>query len=229
MGKINLKLMFKSKFFWASVIILLLITSITFYALKEKEKALRISAQEGLIRTMVKKKAVENKLTETIKAKGMVQEELAVEKERALALEKELEDKERQTGLTLEKLEKEIAARQEAEARLVIAMKAKRILETKVRKFAKAPQVFELEKIVVKPTPVLAGKILEVNDEYGFVVVDLGKDDNINLGDILSVYRNDKFIGRAQVEKVKEEISAAAILPDWQDREFKEEDEARVL
>lgn len=229
MGKINLKLMFKSKFFWASAIILLLITSITFYALKEKEKALRIYTQEQLARTVVEKKVTENKLSETIKAKEMAQEELAAEKERAVALKKELEEKESQIRLTLDKLEKEMAARREAEARLVIAIKAKRILETKVGKFAKAPKVFELEKIVVKPTPVLAGKILEVNDEHGFVVVDLGKDDNINLGDILSVYRNDKFIGRAQVEKVKEEICAAAILSDWQDREFKKEDEARVL
>lgn len=229
MEKINLKLVVKSKFFWGSIIVLLLITTTTFCILKEKEKTLRISVQEELAGTIVKKKAVENKLAETVKSKEKVQEELTAEKERTFALEKKVEEKERQIKLVLEKLEKEIAARQEAEANVVMAMKTKRILEAKVKRLAKRPKVFVLEKIIVKPAPVLTGKVLEVNNEHTFVVVDLGKLDKLNLGDILSIYRNDRFVGRVQVEKVREDICAAAVLPEWYGVEFKREDEARVL
>ena len=237
-----------SKFFWMGIIVLLLIISTIFYGLKEKEKELRIYTQEQLAKTVEEKKIVQeqlaktveekkiaaDKLTETIKAKEIVQEELATEKEKMLALEKEVEENKRQIILTLEKLEKEIATRRKTEARLVIAMKEKKALEAKVREFTKTPKIFELEKIVikpipVKPTPALAGKVLAVNKEYDFVIIDLGKANNLNLGDILSVYRSDKFIGRIQVEKAKEDISAAAILPDWQGREFKEDDEVMVL
>ena len=65
--------------------------------------------------------------------------------------------------------------------------------------------------------------------EHRFVVVNLGKENNIKLGDILSVYRKGEFIGRVQIEKVKEEISTASILPEWQDLEFKENDEVRKI
>ncbi len=229
MEKAKSKSLVKSKFFWTGITVLLLITSISFYALKEKEKALRIYTQEELTKTVEKKNIVENKLAKTIKAKQIVQEELANEKERSLALEKEVEEKGYQIRLALEKLEKEITKRHETEAQLVIAMKEKRALEAKVRQSAKKPKIFELEKIVIKPTPTLTGKVLVVNNEYAFVIIDLGKGNNLNLGDILSIYRGDKFIGRVQIEDIEEDISAATILPEWQDRKFKEDDEIRML
>lgn len=159
----------------------------------------------------------------------MLSEELTAEKEKTLALEKEVEEKEHQIELALEKLEKEIAARREAGAQLIIAMKEKGILETKVRELTKATKTVELEKIVVKTTPRLIGKVLTVNKEYSFVVVNLGRENKLKLGDVLSVYRNDEFIGRVQVEKVEEMVCAAAILPEWQDREFRENDEVREI
>ena len=229
MKKINLKSLVRSKFFWQGIIVLLLITSTTFYILKEKEKALRIFTQEQLVGTIEEKKIVEGKLFGTIKAKKIVEETLVAEKEKGLVLEKELEEKKRRIKYTVEKLRKEISARQEAEAQLIMTMKEKRILETKLREFTAAFKTVELEKIVIKPVSTLVGKVLTVNKELAFIVVDLGRANNLKLGDVLSVYRNDKFIGRAEVERVEEDFSAAVILPTWQDVEFKENDEVREI
>lgn len=229
MKKINLKSLVKSKFFWGSIIVILLIATSTFYILKEREKALRIYTQKQLTETIDEKKAVENKLAETVNAKEIIEEELVAERERTLVLEKEVQEKEAQIKLTLDKLQTEITARRKAETQLIIVMRAKRGLEVRLSKFAKRPKTIELEKILIKPASVLVGNVLAVNKEYGFIVVDLGRANNLKLGDVLSVYRDDEFIGRVQVERVEERICAVTILPDWQDVEFKEYDKVRGI
>ena len=225
----SLKLLVESKFFRSALIVLLLITSITYYMLNKKEKTLRIYAQEELSKTIVKKRFIENKLEETIIAKKTVQKELNTEKRKRFALETEIEEKEEQIRLSLSRLQKEIVARRETEAQLVITMKEKGILEAKISKLTKKTGAFELERIVVKTTPILVGRVLMVNREYDFIVADLGRGDNVKLGDVLSVYRNEKFIARVQVERLEENICAAAVLPGWQNVEFNESDEVREV
>jgi polynucleotide 5'-kinase involved in rRNA processing len=108
---------------------------------------------------------------------------------------------------------------------LVLVTKEKIGLEAKVEELTAAlPKNIELEKIVVKSTQELTGKVLSLDKERGFIVVDLGNDNNLKLGDVLSVYRDDKFIGKAQVEKIEEKTSAAVILTPWKEAEFKESD-----
>ncbi|MDP2939962.1 MAG: hypothetical protein Q8O13_07790 [Candidatus Omnitrophota bacterium] len=68
-----------------------------------------------------------------------------------------------------------------------------------------------------------------MDKEHGFIVVDLGNDNNLKLGDVLSVYRDNQFIGKAQVEKIEEKSSAAVILSDWHGVEFKEDDTVKRL
>lgn len=227
MLKIDLKSLNKPKIIYAALVVLL-IASISFYFLKEKEKKLRIATQNQLTQTIEEKKKVENKLIETVKAKEQVEGELASEKEKSSTLKKELDDKEQQIKTTLDRLEREITARKKAEAQLMITLKEKENLETKVRNLKEAPTV-ELEKIVIKPGSVTTGKITMVNKEYAFIVVNLGSQHNIKVGDILSVYRNDEFIGKVQIERAEEKMSAASILPDWQNVEFKENDVVKTI
>jgi len=228
MFKLSQNLLVRPKVFWPSLIVLLIL-SISFFALKEKEKRARIDTQRRLTNTIAEKRVVEHKLEETTITKNTLQKELGLEKERVITLGKELNAKKRQIRLTLEKLEKEATARREAETHLIIALKEKRALETKAMELAKATKTIELEKIVVKITPPLVGRVVTVNREYDFIVADLGREDNIKLGEILSVYRNDEFIGSAQVERVEESICAAAILPAWHDVEFNENDTVRLI
>lgn len=85
----------------------------------------------------------------------------------------------------------------------------------------------ELEKIVVKPGRGQEGKILVVNKEFNFVVVSLGNNKGIIRGTIFGIYRDGDLIGRAEVEKVYETMSAANILPDSE--AIREGDLAKVL
>jgi chromosome segregation ATPase len=85
----------------------------------------------------------------------------------------------------------------------------------------------ELPPIVVKsdgpgvsfnPGPAAAGmngKILSVNEPNNFVIVDLGQNSGVNVGDQLSVYRGSQYVARLQVIQVRNDISAADIKDQW--------------
>ena len=208
MLKMNLQSLVKPKVFWPSIIILSILCT-TFYILKEKEKSLRIVIEKELTETIAMKRVVENNLLET---------------------KKEIVARDEQIKITLDQLEKEITARREAEAQFVAVVKEKQALEEKVKELAVAlPQNIELQKIVIKDTNELNGKVLTFDKEHAFVVVDLGSENNLKLGDVLSVYRDDHFLGKAQVEKIEEKTSAAAIMTPWKEVEFKENDVVKKL
>ncbi len=71
------------------------------------------------------------------------------------------------------------------------------------------------------------GRILVVNDEFNFVVVSFGKNDGLKGGEVLNIYRDSKPIGKVQVEKLYDAISAATIL-DGKTGVYKEGDTVRL-
>ncbi|MFH1778499.1 MAG: hypothetical protein ABH847_00490 [Candidatus Omnitrophota bacterium] len=85
----------------------------------------------------------------------------------------------------------------------------------------------ELDKIVVKPGSGQEGKVLVVNKDFNFIVIGAGNNKGITPGIVFGVYRDGNLIGKAQVEKVYETMSAANILPD--SGEIKEGDLAKAL
>ena len=208
MLKIDLKSLNNPKIIY-SILIILLIISITFYVQKEKEKSIRIAKEIELLRTIEAKKVVENKLTES---------------------EKQIAARDEQIKLTLDKLEKEVTAKKDLEAQLVTVLKEKQDLTAQIEELAaKVPKNIELEKIVIKTSSGLKGKILSYDKNNTFVVTDLGSQNNLKLGDILSIYRDNVFIGRVQIEKLEETSSAAVVLSPWKNVEFKENDVVKKL
>ena len=207
MLKEKLQALVRPKIFWPTVIVLLII-SVALCILEEKERHLRITKELELTQTIEAKKVVESNLTQA---------------------QKEIQARDEQIKQSLDRLEKETAARQEAEARVLALLAEKRVLEAKIQGLSANPQSIELEKIVVKTEPEITGKVLSYDKEHYFVVVDLGSVNNLKLGDTLSIYRDDKFIGKAQVEKIEEKTSAAAILTPWRDIEYKENDTVKRL
>ena len=206
--KVNLNALARPKIFWPAMVIFLTLC-VTFYMQKEKEKSMRIAKETELLRTVEAKKVVENKLTEA---------------------EKQIVARDGQIKLALDKLEKEVTARIDLEAQLVTVVKEKQGLAAQIEELAaKLPKTMELEKIVIKTTTGLKGKILSYDKGNNFVVTDLGSQNNLKLGDILSVYRNDVFIGRVQIEKFERTNSAAVVLPSWKNVEFKENDVVKKL
>ncbi|MBU4376976.1 MAG: hypothetical protein KKD29_05805 [Candidatus Omnitrophica bacterium] len=86
-------------------------------------------------------------------------------------------------------------------------------LENKIKEIV-GKQGVELERIVVKEEGELEGKVLVVNKEYNFIVTNAGSDDDIILGDIITVFRDGKYVGEAQVEKIYDTMSAATIVKE---------------
>ena len=58
----------------------------------------------------------------------------------------------------------------------------------------------------------LEGEILVINKEYNFAVINLGSNNGAEMGDVFSVYRNDKYLGDLKVEKVHDSMSAAGFV-----------------
>ena len=60
--------------------------------------------------------------------------------------------------------------------------------------------------------PGLEGKVLKINRDYNFVVINLGSKDGIREGEIFSTYHNNKYIGNVKVETLHETSAAAGFL-----------------
>jgi len=80
----------------------------------------------------------------------------------------------------------------------------------------------ELPPIVVRPQPepevkvqegttVLGGKVLAINKDSNFVIIDLGEDAGVKIGDAFQVYRDDKPVGAIEVIQTRKNISACDI------------------
>lgn len=71
---------------------------------------------------------------------------------------------------------------------------------------------------------ILNGKILEINREYNFVIINLGKEDNVEKGMVFLVYREKKLIGKVEVEEMFQDMSSCIILPWYKQEEIKIDD-----
>ncbi|MFA5100642.1 MAG: hypothetical protein WC547_07160 [Candidatus Omnitrophota bacterium] len=121
----------------------------------------------------------------------------------------------------------------EMEAQLKSAETKKAELEKKVKALEEKVSSVELGTIVVSPEPavvskkaesakpakMLEGKVLVVNKDYRFAVINLGSKDGIVAGTVFSVTHNNKNVGDVKVEKVHDTMSAAGfVTPDLKDK-----------
>lgn len=169
---------------------------------------------------------------------------LAEEQQRTTQLAEALSDKETVLQQTMERLGHEERMAQELQNRL-LAMERQFdqvqgelavALQRRVTETAQAEGggegMVQLEKVVVTQ-PALAdaavqGHVVSVHPEWKFVVIDLGWD-AVSIGDVVSIYREDALLGKARVERVQENVSAATLLPDWMQTEVRVNDLVRLL
>lgn len=121
--------------------------------------------------------------------------------------------------------------------------KAKADLESKALEFSSAHPTVELDKVVVTGTGAQAasssaagdqaaavqGQVVVVNREYDFIVMNLGKNHGLAIGQEFQIVRGDQVLGRVKVEKVYDELSAAAILPESKKDEIREGDTVKAI
>ena len=86
-------------------------------------------------------------------------------------------------------------------------------------------QVATLEKIIkdmegerggkkLLPTG-LTGRILAVNPDWNFVVLDIGSDVGVVPSAELIIHRNDQLVGKLRVSSVQKNMSIAEVMSDW--------------
>jgi hypothetical protein len=63
--------------------------------------------------------------------------------------------------------------------------------------------------------PGFNGKVVSINEDNNFIIVDIGEKSGLRLGDSLSVYRDSKYIARLEVIQVRKDIAAADIKDQW--------------
>ena len=73
------------------------------------------------------------------------------------------------------------------------------------------------------------GQIVVVNREYDFIVMNLGRHHGLSVGQEFAVVRGGDVLGKVKVEKVYDELSAAAILPESKKEAIREGDLVRPL
>jgi hypothetical protein len=139
-------------------------------------------------------------------------------------------------------LEKKLGIAQDEIRRAMVQIKdmdsQKGLLEAKVKELESKSQEVELGKIVVTPdgssmqqgkdeyapaSPVektpkgtqilgLQGKVLVVNKEYSFAVINLGAKDGVDVADEFSIFHDNKYLGEVKIEKVHDSMAAAGFL-----------------
>ena len=188
----------------------------------------------------------EQKLSQTIQAKQLVEAKLSAEEGRSQKLAEALEVKTNEVDQVVKRLEAEAKAVELLQGRLaqmegqVSQLQAELVLSARAREelAQRLPTqagtgAAELEKIKVVVGPLgglneASGKIIQVNPDWQFVVVDLGWH-TVNIGDVLGIYRGDQLIAKMKVERVQEQVAAASILPEYRTAEIAVNDRVAVL
>jgi len=85
-----------------------------------------------------------------------------------------------------------------------------------------------LEETVGILDEVVEGRILSVDTETEFVIVSIGEMDGVEVGNVLSVYRGEDYVGEIRVTRLQPEMSAADLIPPFSIRSVKKNDQVKA-
>ena len=198
------------------------------------------------------KAKMEGELARVHKELTQSQEDLAKAAEEKTTLAKSIEDREKE----IDRLAKELAHSKDDAKGISSqlsqlqserdAMKQQVAeLQSKVMDLSSASRpTVELDKVLVKDEagqvreasatsgsskPTADGQVVVVNREYDFIVMNIGKNHGLSVGQEFQIIRDNQVLGRVKVDKVYDELSAAAILPESQKDNIREGDNVRAL
>jgi hypothetical protein len=185
-------------------------------------------------------------MTKSLKAQETLTRSIE-DREREIArLTKDLDQAQNESSRVSGQVAKLQSERDEAKRQLTELERAKNDLEAKL--MASEQPTVELDKVMVSggaggeasgmvmpvsamPSagPASDGQVVVINREYDFIVMNLGKNHGVAVGQEFQVARGSEVLGRVKVEKVYDELSAAAILPDSKKSSIREGDTVRAL
>ncbi len=98
--------------------------------------------------------------------------------------------------------------------------------EKKVKEVAKEEgKEVELEPIVVSSSETHSGRVLSVDKENNFLILNLGEKDGVQPGFLMSIYRGNDYLGDVKVSRVQPEMSAADFIPPFSSQNVRKDDQ----
>jgi len=177
-------------------------------AAKEEAKGVMEKLKSELDQQKTLRQDLERKFTEALKDAEKMQAQLKDFESKKNELEIKVKDLEEQTkqaqnqGVELGK----IVVSPEAATPAAVAQKAVKAKKEKVQKAAPVESGLE-------------GKVLVINKDYSFAVINVGSKDGVDVGNLFSVYHSNKYIGDIKVEKVHDSMAAAGfVATDMKDK-----------
>ena len=195
----------------------------------------------------------QEELVKAAKAQETLARDVEDRQQEIARLSQELQQTKSQSAEMTNQLSVLQSERDTVKQRLADLEKAKSELEAKVMELSDRPTV-ELDKVlvtspaagmpargssatagVVMPVSTGAaprtsdGQVVVINREYDFIVMSLGRNQGLSVGQEFQVVRGSEVLGRVKVEKVYDELSAAALLPESKKNTIREGDLVRAL
>lgn len=172
------------------------------------------------------------KVEEMQKEKALLESRIEIMEEEKKELAKkiqELKDKLKLAEQDKKKWAKRIAyVNQILEDKMIELDRLKLDLELAIKKI-KTFSYVELPRIKVRANSLAEGKVIHVDPDNKFIIIDKGRKDGIIRGMKFLIYRNDNIVGKAEIEEVREATSAAHIILDLPDRKIAKEDVVKAL
>lgn len=72
--------------------------------------------------------------------------------------------------------------------------------------------------------PKLTAVVNQISDDGDLIAIKLGSDDGLRLGHVMDIYRNDRFIGRAEVTQVRPDVTVLKALAGFMQSTIREGD-----
>lgn len=181
---------------------------------------------------------LERQLTERLAKRYESEARMQQERQRNRELTDALTQKTVQLNDTVERLAQQTQMARELEGRLAAMEQQMGRLQGELslalqRVSGRQPGAnqVQLERVIIGSEASQSGprgRVVSIDENWNFVVFDLGWD-TVKIGDTVSIVRNDRVLAKARVERVQEDVAAAAILPDWQDAQIQVNDAVQVL
>lgn len=186
-----------------------------------------------------------NQLFDTKDVLKQTQDKLTATEQELAQTKTELENTKQELASTQERLaqrEAELAAAntkiselesQVAQLNADIETKKQQIAKLEEEKQALFDEKTSLEVVIERMSknessgvmrPGLSGKVVSVNPEWNFVVLDVGYKDGAKISGEMIVHRNSQVVGKVRIVDIRERLSIANIKQDWQQMPIQEGD-----
>lgn len=224
---------------------------------KEKEELTQAKGalEEQVTQLTTQAQQVAEQYAQEKRAREALTTELAQARKDAAQVKTQLDSERKEKQTLTEDLSKAKQSYSALSNELTTLRQAKEALEKRVKEML-AARAREAEQIVVKPlvgSPAAAApaagakgavpatsavavavktpeaKVLVVNKEFGFVVLNVGSKDGVRKGQRFSLVRDNKTIVTVEVDKVYDNMVAANLLEEQKKGEVREGDLARLI